>query len=544
MLKIKALQLNPIVGDIQGNTEKLLRYYHSALEDKTDILVTSECYLSGYPPEDLVLRPVFQESLRQAVDKIASVTKGQKTSVILGTPCAEDGRLYNAALFIWDGHISVCAYKQHLPDYGVFDEPRVFSIGKKSPPLQISHHRIGVMICEDMWFPHVAQDLKQQGATCLISLSASPFEQGKFEKRLAVAKARSLETDLPLLAVFQTGGQDEIIFDGRSFAVTDAGDISFLAEAYQEEAYDIILQDTIFSGNICSTLWSQDALVYQALVVSLRDYITKNHFKGIVLGLSGGLDSAISATIAVDAIGADKVTVLVLPSHYTSGESFRDADAVIKNLGIKHYLLSIEDAFETVQKTLHPLFAGLEPNIAEENLQSRLRGLYLMAYSNKFGAMVLTTGNKSEMAVGYATLYGDMCGGYNVLKDIYKTYLYDLCVYRNHILPPDVYGTSGIKIPETIMSKAPTAELRHNQKDSDSLPDYPLLDKILEQMIECENSVEDIIDMGYDEAIVKKIRHLVDGAEYKRRQSALGTKITAKAFGKDRRYPVVNYFRK
>lgn len=542
-MHIRILQLNPIMGDIDGNAVKLVELCKQAVADKIDIVVTPECYLCGYPPEDLIFRKIFQQAITNKIFWLAETLKPLEIAVILGTPRFDNNAIYNSALWLHKGETKIICDKQYLPNYGVFDDARIFTQGTQSHIIPYKNTNIGVLICEDMWHAVPAQNLKAQQADLLISLNASPFEQGKLEKRYAVAQSRCQETNLPLITCFMVGGQDELVFDGFSFAIDKTGYMIAQTKGFCEDALDVIYDNGALLGTKNNQDVSDDALVYQAVTLGLRDYVLKNNFKGVVLGLSGGVDSVLSAVIAVDALGADKVHCLLLPSQYTSQPSFDDAYAVIESLGITYDIVAIQESVESVALALEPIFHGYPKNITEENMQSRMRGLILMAYSNKMGHMVLTTGNKSEMAVGYATLYGDMCGGYNALKDIYKTKVYDLCHYRNTHKPVIGLGKTGILIPETVIIKAPTAELRHNQKDSDSLPDYPILDAILTMMIEHDMSVDDITNNGFDKNTVKKIRTLVDNSEYKRKQSAVGAKITSKNFGRDRRYPISQKFR-
>lgn len=543
-VKFRLFQANPIVGDIEGNAAKLLNACQQAHDDGIDVLVTSECFLSGYPPEDLIFRPIFQQAITHKISDIHKALKELDIGVILGTPRFENHIIFNSAYWLYQDEIQHICDKKRLPDYGVFDDARIFSEGKISNIINFKNIKIGTLICEDMWHPEPAATLAAQNIDILISLNASPFDKEKLEKRLTQASLRAQETQKPILACCMVGGQDELIFDGFSFGHNQTGDLIARAKGFCEDICDITINDQqkvlgcIEPVDIC-----ENTNIYQAITLGLRDYIEKNKFKGIVLGLSGGVDSALSAVIAVDALGVDKVHCLLLPSQYTSQESFDDAYDVIKNLGISYDVVSIKDAVNSVDHALGPVFDGLAHDITEENIQSRMRGLILMAYSNKMGHMVLTTGNKSEMAVGYATLYGDMCGGYNALKDLYKTKIYELCHYRNQNKPDIALGQNSALIPENVIIKAPTAELRDNQKDSDSLPDYDILDQILTLMIEKETGIQAIIDAGFEAETVKKIRNLVDRSEYKRRQAAIGAKITAKNFGRDRRYPITQGFR-
>ena len=542
-MRIRTLQINAIVGDIAGNAQKILELCKQASQDKIDIVVTPECCLSGYPPQDLIFRKAFQDAITEKTAWLANELKNLDSAVILGTPRFDNGHIYNSALWLYHGQSQIICDKRHLPDYGVFDDARIFISGTQNHIIPFKNTNIGVLICEDMWHSDIACDLKNKNADLLISLNASPFEIGKYQKRLDVARLRCLETDLPLITCFMLGGQDEIIFDGFSFALDKTGKIIAQSKGFTEDISDITFDKAVLTGTIHKIDFSDDALVYNAVTLGLRDYIHKNNFKGVVLGLSGGVDSVLSAVIAVDALGASKVHCLLLPSQYTSQASFDDAYVVIDTLGISYDIIAIKESVDSVELALEAVFKGYPTDITEENIQSRMRGLMLMAYSNKTGYMVLTTGNKSEMAVGYATLYGDMCGGYNALKDIYKTKIYDLCDYRNNNMPVIALGKAQKLIPESVITKAPTAELRDNQKDSDSLPDYPVLDAILEMMIEHEMSIDDIVDNGFAPEIVVKIRNLVDKAEYKRQQSAIGAKITSKNFGRDRRYPITQKFR-
>jgi NAD+ synthase len=549
-MKIRALQLNAIVGDIQGNYQKLLIECHKAIQQGIDIVITPECFLSGYPPEDLIFSPIFQETITVHITYLADALKLSNLVVILGTPRFDNKKIYNAAFWIHQGAIQHICDKHYLPNFGTFDDMRLFSIGQISHVIHYQNIHFGIMICEDMWHQEPALFLKEKNADILIVLNASPFEIDKHEKRLTVAKNCVALTKLPLMTCFIIGGQDELVFDGRSFALNAQGNKIIEAQGFVEDFYDVIYENhnllPVFNDNYYKNLaqdFSENALIYNTVILGLRDYIVKNNFKGIVLGLSGGVDSVLSAVIAVDAIGVDKVHCLLLPSQYTSQNSFDDAYAVIDALGISYDVIAIQEAVNSVENIMHPIFHEYPSDITEENMQSRMRGLILMAYSNKIGHMVLTTGNKSEMAVGYATLYGDMCGGYNCLKDIYKTKIYELCHYRNDTIPDIGLLQKKNLIPNNVITKAPTAELKDNQKDSDSLPDYPTLDAILYAMIEQQLSVKQIIELGYNPDIVRKIRKLIDAAEYKRRQSAIGTKITSKNFGRDRRYPVTHKFK-
>lgn len=542
-MRVDVFPINSTLGDITGNQNKILEAFDLSAQNQCDLLVTPECALSGYPPEDLMLRPAFLLKIKESVATIAEYTKTQDTALLLGTPWHDREHIINAALFIHKGNISIASAKQILPDFGVFDDSRIFASKKLSAPIHIQDKKFGVLICEDMWHEHPIKSFEKDNIDGVISINASPFENNKHELRVKTVQKRVKEIDLPFLAVFNSGAQDHLIYDGRSFACNNKGQITAHHKPFDENILSLTFENKEFSGNIDSISYSSEELMYRAVMYGLRHYMQKNGFKKIVLGLSGGVDSVLSSSIAVDAIGAENVTVILLPSQYTSEESFQDAYDTIHALGIEYHTVSIAEGVEAASQSLAPLFEGLKPDLTEENLQSRMRGLYLMAYSNKFGHMVLTTGNKSEMAVGYATLYGDMNGGYNALKDLYKTEVYKLCHYRNHHKPIDALGPDGIVIPENVIKKEPSAELRPDQKDSDSLPDYDILDDILEKLIEKEMSVSDIVQTGHTLETVKHIWHLVNISEYKRRQSALGAKVTSQSFDRERRYPITNKFR-
>ncbi len=527
-------QINPTVGDISGNGEKILKIWSSA---SSDLVIFGELALSGYPLEDLVLKPSFVKHVHGYVQELVKQSESFKPAALIGCPWMINGQIRNALLLIEHGEIIHIQAKHHLPSYGVFDEDRVFKAGNLPEPVMFHGASLGLMICEDMWHPNVARHLAWQGAEILIVANASPFELAKDKTRYHYAKARAKETNLPLIYVNLVGGQDELVFDGRSFVMDAQGDIAHVLEGFKEDIRDYahkakgtsgFLNDDDEDGediNLRSENWN----VYNALSLGIGDYVDKNKFKGVLIGLSGGIDSALAAVLAVDALGADRVHCVMMPSPFTSQDSLDDAAALVENLGCAYQIISIEDAMTAFEKTLPDL-----KDTAHENMQSRIRGLILMALSNSTGYMVLTTGNKSEMAVGYATLYGDMCGGFNALKDVYKTQVYELCRWRNE---------RGAIIPERILTKAPSAELKDNQTDQDSLPDYAVLDAILEYMIEHEFSVDDIVAKNHDPDITLRVWNMLQAAEYKRFQSAPGTKITTRAFGRDRRYPMTNGFK-
>ena len=554
-LTIALAQCNPTVGDLDGNLALIQRLHAEAAERGADLVVFPELALTGYPLEDLVLKPALLERSAVLIDQLAAQTAEGGPAILLGAPWAEGkGRPHNGAFLLAAGEIKARRAKHELPNYGVFDEKRVFAAGPIPGPMRLDLKdgglvRIGAMVCEDMWVPDVAEGLEESGAELLLVINGSPFEAGKQDVRLQHAVARVTETGLPLLYLNLVGGQDELVFDGASF-VLDAD-------------RRLVAQAAWFEPALLLTTWTNDGrgwqptgdrqratppddleAIYRAMVLGLRDYVAKNGFPGVVLGLSGGVDSGLSAAVAADALGPDRVHALMMPSRYTSKDSLEDARESADLLDIQLDSVAIEPAFEAFAGMLSPLFAGRPADITEENIQSRIRGLILMAVSNKLGAMVLTTGNKSEMSVGYATLYGDMCGGYSVLKDVYKTTVFALCHYRNTTRPAGCLGPSGMAIPLRTIEKPPTAELREGQKDEDSLPPYPLLDAILQGLVEDDRSAAELVAAGHPEAAVRQVSNLLDIAEYKRRQAPPGVKITAKAFGRDRRYPITNHFRR
>jgi NAD+ synthase len=543
-LRIALAQLNPVMGDIAGNLAKA-RAARAAMA-QADLLVFSELFIIGYPPEDLVLKPGLQDAARGAIAALAAETQSGP-AVLIGAPWVQEGKLYNACLFLEGGRIAGVTLKHELPNYGVFDEKRVFAPGPLPEPFSLRGVRLGVPVCEDIWLGDVTQALKEKGAQILVVPNGSPFEGGKENVRLALAAARVRETGLPLIYLNQTGGQDELVFDGASFIVNADGGVVLALPAW-EEALLVSEWTRTVTGWVCApgarpAPEPRTQAVYRAMMLGLRDYVNKNRFPGIVLGLSGGIDSALSAAVAVDALGAGRVRCVMLPSRYTSRESLEDADECVRLLGCPYETIEIEAAVAAMDKTLAPAFAGTRTDTTEENLQSRIRGVLLMALSNKFGPMVLTTGNKSEMSVGYATLYGDMCGGYNVLKDIYKTEIFALVRWRNANSPPGALGPQGRVIPERIVEKPPSAELRANQRDVDSLPPYEILDGILECLVEKEMRFEETVARGFAPETVRRIEQLLYVSEYKRRQAPPGVKISPRNFGRDRRYPITNAFR-
>jgi NAD+ synthase len=540
-------QLNPTLGDIAGNIAKLRHARAEGAALGADLVVGTELCISGYPPEDLVLKPAFLDACEAAVRDFAKET-ASGPAILVGAPWRHDGKTYNAALLLDRGEIAAVRLKFDLPNYGVFDEKRVFAAGPAPGPIAFRGIRLGVMVCEDMWQPDTTETLAETGAELLIVINGSPFEHDKRDERIGLACARIKESGLPLLYVNQICGQDEIVFEGGSFALDADCRLCLQAPEWREAVLSLTWRRgaddrwTIEPGSLTPPTERLEA-IYQAMVLGLRDYVTKNRFPGIVLGLSGGIDSALSAAVAADALGPDKVHCVMMPSPYTSRDSLEDAAEVARLLGVALREIDIGPAMVAFASMLAPSFAGRAPDITEENLQSRARGVSLMALSNKFGWMVLSTGNKSEMSVGYATLYGDMCGGYSVLKDVYKTTVFELSRWRNRHRPEGALGPGGRVMPERVITKPPTAELKPDQTDQDTLPPYAVLDDILECLIEREMPVAKIVERGHDEAIVRAVWRMLDRAEYKRRQAPPGVKITRRAFGRDRRYPITNLFR-
>jgi NAD+ synthase len=546
-LRIALAQLNPIIGDVAGNADKARAARAQAAAGKADILMLPELFLSAYPPEDLVLKPAFQDSCRRAVEELARETADGGPAVLIGLPWVEEGKLYNAYVLLDGGMIEAVRFKVDLPNYGVFDEKRVFTPGPLPGPIVARGVRLGIPICEDIWGEDVVECIAETGGEILLVPNGSPYQRDKTDQRLNIVAARVAENHLPLVYLNQVGGQDELVFDGASFVVNGNGTLAVQMPAFTEVV-------TITQWHKKDGRWScavgEKALIeegdeadYAACVLGLRDYVDKNRFPGVVLGLSGGIDSAICAAMAVDALGSSRVHCIMMPYRYTSQDSFVDAKACAAALDVRYDIIPIAVAVEGFEEVLKPLFGDRPRDTTEENLQSRARGTLLMSISNKFGPMVVTTGNKSEMSAGYATLYGDMNGGFNPIKDLYKTEVFRLCALRNRWKPQGALGPYGEVIPVNIITKPPTAELRENQKDQDSLPPYEVLDDILYCLVETEMRIADIVTRGHAVEIVQKVERLLYLAEYKRRQSAPGVKVTARNFGRDRRYPIVNRFR-
>ena len=546
-LAIALAQLNPTVGGIEGNVDCILKAREQARALGADLMLASELVVCGYPPEDLVLKPAFIDAVLAGIQTLAQATSDGGTAILVGSPWRDQGKVMNSALLLDQGRIASVRYKHDLPNYGVFDEKRLFAPGPLPGPMPFRGVRLGVMVCEDMWTPDAAECLQESGAELLLVPNGSPYEFEKRDQRIQLAIARVTETGLPLAYVNQVGGQDELVFDGASFVINADHRLAAQLPCFQEA--------------VALTHWRREGerwvceegplekpaegleAIYAAMMLGLRDYVNKNRFPGVLLGLSGGIDSALTAVVATDALGPDKVRAVMLPSPFTSRESLEDAAEVAKLLGIRLDSVSIEPAMAAFDGMMKPLFDDLPRDIAEENIQARARGITLMALSNKFGSMVLSTGNKSEMSVGYSTLYGDMCGGYSVLKDVYKMTVFALSRWRNQTLPVGALGPAGRVIPERTITKPPTAELKANQTDQDTLPPYAVLDDILDAIIEHELGVDEIVARGHDRATVLRVWRMVDLAEYKRRQAPPGVKITRRAFGRDRRYPITNAFR-
>jgi NAD+ synthase len=547
-LKIALAQVNPIVGDLVGNAGLALAMRARAAALSADLVVFPELFITGYPPEDLILKSAFLAAARTVVQALATQTSDGGPAMLIGTPwVGEASKPHNTVALLDNGRIEALRFKVDLPNYGVFDEKRVFAPGPLPGPVNFRGVRLGLPICEDIWTGEVCECLAETGAEMLISPNGSPFTLTKRDIRMNQAVARVAETGMPLVYVNQVGGQDELVFDGGSFVLNRGGRLAAQLPAW-EETLEVVTMRRGEDGWHCepgplAVVEEGDEAAYRACVLGLRDYVEKNGFKGVLLGLSGGVDSALCAAMAADALGPERVHCVMLPYRYTSGESLSDAAACAAALGVHYDILPVNAPVEGFRLALEPLFDGLTPDITEENLQSRTRGTLLMAISNKFGSMVVTTGNKSEVSVGYATLYGDMNGGFNPIKDLYKTQVYALSRLRNRLRPKGCLGPDGPVMPESVITKAPTAELRENQTDQDSLPPYDVLDDILDCLVEREMPLEEIFARGHAVETVKKVERLLYLAEYKRRQAAPGVKITDRNFGRDRRYPVTNRFR-
>lgn len=544
-LKILVAQLNPVVGDISGNASLALEAFEEGRAKGADLLVLPELFILGYPAEDLVLKPSAVENAMTTISQLADHTK-TGPAILIGSPWAEDGKLYNSAVLLREGRIEARYDKRELPNYGVFDEKRIFNAGTEPHKTHdFNGVKVGIAICEDIWFDRVPSALHEAGAEMLIAPNASPWRRTIQTERHTTFSMWA-KTGIPYLFVNQVGGQDELVFDGASYAVDHDGREHQLLGDF-ETGTTLVTYDgdahRFIPASAEAVLTEGLEAEYRAATLALGDYVNKNRFPGVVLGMSGGIDSALTAAIAVDALGPERVWCVMLPSKYTSSDSLEDAMACTRALAAKYDTINIAPGVAALDEMLESQFEGLEAGTTEENIQSRLRAVTLMALSNKFGHMVVTTGNKSEMAVGYATLYGDMSGGYNALKDFYKTEVFELAKWRNTVVPKGALGPSGEVIPERIITKPPSAELREDQRDDDSLPPYEVLDDILRGLVDQEADIDELLAKGHDEAVVRRIEHLLYIAEYKRRQAPPGVKVGGKNFGRDRRYPITNRFR-
>ncbi|WP_067732596.1 NAD+ synthase [Novosphingobium naphthalenivorans] len=545
-LKIALAQLNQSVGDIPGNAQSILDARQRARG--CDLIVFPELHLIGYPPEDLILKPSLIERAAAQLQTLAAASASDGPAMLVGSAFVLDGALHNGVALLDQGKVVAVRLKHELPNYGTFDEMRLFQPGPLPEPVIVRGTMIGVPICEDIWQPEVCRHLADFGAEMLVCINGSPYEINKDALRIeGVAKRRAVDTGLPLAYLNRVGGQDELVFDGASFVVNGDGMLAVQCRDWEEQVVETSWTKTA-QGWRCDrgtleTLATHPEDIYCAMVLSLRDYVNRNHFPGVVLGLSGGVDSAICAAIATDALGADRVWGVMMPSRFTSQESLDDAAACADALGIRYNVMPIGAAVDGLDAMLGEAFEGTNRDLAEENLQSRIRGIALMALSNKFGPMLMTTGNKSEMSVGYATIYGDMAGGYNPLKDAYKMTVFAIARWRNHHKPRIGLGPEGPVMPENVLTKPPSAELRADQRDSDSLPPYEVLDPILLGLVEHDKSVEQVVAEGFDRETVQRIERLLHLAEYKRRQAPPGVKLTARNFGRDRRYPITHAFR-
>ncbi|MGD9884326.1 MAG: NAD+ synthase [Reyranella sp.] len=546
-LKVALAQLNPKVGDVAGNLAKVRAARAEAVRQGAELVLTSELVLSGYPPEDLVLKPAFQKRCHEAVEALRADTRDGGPALFVATPWREGDKLHNAIVCLDKGEVIGKRFKVDLPNYGVFDEKRVFAPGPMPGPLVFNGVRLGVPICEDVWTADVVECISETGGEILLVPNGSPYEVGKTDIRVQLGVQRVVESGLPFVYLNQIGGQDELVFDGGSFVLGADRALKAKLASFREQVATVEFRRGA-NGWECQPAAIAPELddldsIYQAMMLGLRDYVNKTGFPSVLIGLSGGVDSALTAAVAVDALGASRVHTVMMPSRYTGASSLEDARECAQALGVRHDIVDIEPAVEAFARMLLPLFDNAAPDVTEENIQSRARAVTLMALSNKLGGMVVTTGNKSEMAVGYATLYGDMCGGYNVLKDVYKTTVFELCRWRNRNRPEGSLGPCGRVIPERIIGKPPSAELRADQKDEDSLPPYPTLDAILRGLIERDLDAGALAGEGHDRVVVDRVWRLLEAAEYKRRQAPPGVKITARNVSRERRYPIVNGFR-
>ena len=544
--QITLAQLNPTVGDLEGNYKVAFEAWEQAQKMGSDLIAFTELFITGYNTQDLIKKPSFFKAAQDQILQLAKACR-KGPAIAIGGPAYIEDKLYNAYYILVDGNVSNVIMKHNLPNQNVFDEKRIFDEGEISGPYQIGPIRIGSPICEDAWHSDVSETLSETGAQLLLVPNGSPYYNGKNDVRLNKMVARVVETNLPLIYLNMVGAQDDQVFDGGTFALNRGGSLAIKLPLFEEALEHIVLEETDIGWNIIkgelAKVPCDKELDYHAMVMGLRDYCKKSGFEKVVLGLSGGIDSALVAVIASDAIGSANVRSIMLPSPYTSQTSLIDATDLVENLGCKSDTLPINDSLTAIDKTLSSTFEGRKIDLTEENIQSRLRGLLLMAVSNKFGEMLLTTGNKSEVSVGYSTIYGDMAGGFNPIKDLYKTKVFEISKWRNKNYRSWMKGPPGSIIPDNIITKAPTAELRPNQKDSDSLPDYPVLDAILTILVDEDGSTSDCLKAGYNKSDVSKVEKLLYGSEYKRFQSAPGTRLSQRAFWLDRRYPIVNKWR-
>ena len=533
-LTVAVAQLNSVVGDLSGNARRILDAVTRAKAAGADVVLTPELALCGYPAEDLLLRPAFLDACAETLAELAVEVRG--ITVLVGYPAMVDGKRYNAAAVIQDGRVVATYFKHRLPNYEVFDEERYFEAGTEACVFELKGVKVGVNICADVWESGAADVARGAGAEVLLVLNASPFHMNKQALRYEVLRERIADTGLPVVYCNLVGGQDELVFDGGSFALDRDGTLAWQGKVFAEELHLLQFADGAWQGGCVPAVRPVEADVYEALVLGVRDYLGKNGFPGAIIGLSGGVDSALTLAIAVDALGAERVRAVMMPSPYTAQMSLDDSREMIRRIGVRYDEIAIEPAMQTFATLLAPQFAGLAADTTEENLQARIRGMILMALSNKTGAIVLTTGNKSEMATGYATLYGDMAGGFAVIKDIYKTFVYRLCAWRNA-------QPGGPVIPDNILTRPPSAELKPDQCDQDSLPPYEVLDAIIAAYMEEDLSPREIVARGYPDAEVRRAVAMLRRNEYKRRQAPIGIRVTQRGFGKDWRYPITSKYR-
>ena len=545
-VSVALAQLNPHLGDVSANCQKLLQMRERAAAKGADIILTPEMFLAGYPADDLVLRADFMDRIEAAISRLAKATADGGPAIIVGAPCRDKDVLYNSAFILDGGKIVARRDKVNLPNYGVFDDKRHFTPGQLQGPVLLRGMRLGIAVCEDIWFPDLCEMLGETGAEIILSLNASPFENAKTDMRMMHAVSRMTETGLPFVYVNMVGGQDELVFDGSSFALNLGGKIASQMPSFSEglSLLEVRSQSGTchLTGQISRPAAAEED-VWRALTLGVRDYVEKNGFPGVILGLSGGVDSAIVAVLAVDALGPERVRVVMMPSDYTAYISLADAEELADNLGLTLETIALRAGMDAFDSMLQASLEGTEMDVTEENIQSRLRGMILMALSNKFGNMVLATGNKSEYAAGYSTLYGDMCGGFAPIKDVWKTEIFKLCEWRNTALPRGVLGPDGEVIPRRIITRPPSAELRPDQQDTDSLPPYDILDAILIALTEEMADTDTIVSRGYERETVERVSAMLFRTEYKRFQAAPGPKVTPRAFGRDRRLPLTSGFK-